>query len=138
MKDDPLYRALPDSFDERVPAIPEPPRIPKTWDIVVMSFLFLLVAVGLLVGVIPKFADVYAQVKVPTVAMAKILFGLSRAVTHHLWIVGPALIVLPWSLGRLRGRGATLARYLIPALAISSWLWGVLVLFHPLIGCTLR
>jgi hypothetical protein len=135
MADDVLHKELPDSFEERVPPpLPTSRPTPHRWGLSVGTFVCLLVAVAALVFIVPKFSVVYVQVKIPVPFMTRILLGLSRVTCANLWIVGILMAFLPWSLGRLRGRWASLASVVVSIGGIATWAWMLVGLFLPLIG----
>jgi hypothetical protein len=133
MKDDVLYRELPDSFDERVPPVQAtaPPKSHR-WDISIGSLVCLLAPTGVLLAFVPKFADVYAQIKVHRPPLTSFLLGLSHFACEHLWLVGIALILIPWSLGRLKGRTASLATVIISILGVAIPIGMLSVICLPL------
>jgi len=135
MRLDALYRELPDSFDERVPA-PQPTPKPtgNRWVLAFGTFIYLLVTAAGLVWLVPKFSEVYDQIKIHVPLMTRVLLGLSRVTGTHLWLVGAVLALVPWGFGRLRGRWATLASILVSIGGIATWAWMMVALFLPLIG----
>ncbi len=135
MKDAALYREPPDSFNERLPA-PPPALPPKRyqWDLSIAAFVFLLLIAAVVVVLVPKFSVVYSQVKIPVPYMTQMLLGLSQVACRHLWLVGIILILVPWGLGRLKGRIASIASLVLPVVGIVTLAWMVVMLFLPTIG----
>lgn len=92
MQDDPLYRDLPDSFDERVsiPEVPPETRPEKkpSW----MPTIVILVYVGLsgvlFLSIVPKFKDVYEQMKVPMPTLTQWLMDVSSLFCAAPWLWG--------------------------------------------------
>ncbi len=104
------------------------------WTNVIGSFLWLILTLFALVRLVPRFSEVYVQVKIQLPPMTKILLGLSRLFEGHLWIGVVLLILLPTASGLFRGRWARFASFLLLVGGCGTWAWMMVALFLPLIG----
>lgn len=137
MKDDPLYRPLPDSFDP--PAVeerPEPPGVSRfSWSLAGPTFLWLSGTLMALWFIVPKFAEVYGAVKVPLPHLTSYLLDVSwAAVRHPVPFVLGALLLSAWA-GTWKGRWRAAARVLLPTALTLTVATIVCALFLPMCGC---
>jgi hypothetical protein len=132
VKDDALDPCLPDSSD--VPELATKDAPPQSFSVAVAleSLILVLIASVVLLYVVPKFAEVYAQTKFALPPLTRILVRTSELVTLHPWILGPFLIAIPFSLCRLGGRDRKLMRGLLPFIAILLGIAVIIALFLPL------
>lgn len=137
MKDDPLFRELPDSFDDRCPAPPTPPPNVRSWDVALTAFVSLAITAGVLMGIVPKFEEVFLQVKVPMPGMTLLLMTWSGIACDWPLLVAFLMTVVPASLQCMKPRWVSIARPLIPILSLMVWAWMAVALFLPL-TCTLE
>ncbi len=137
MKDDPLYRPLPDSFDPPpAPGMaPAPPRVPGfSWSLAGATFLWLAGLMLALWFIVPKFAEVYGQVKVPLPRLTSRLIDVSwAAVRHPVPFVLGVLLLSAW-VGTWKGWWRSGAQVLLPAALAVTVATIVCSLFLPLIG----
>ena len=136
MRDDPLYRPLPDSFDPPPPA-PVAPPVPRartySWCLATSTFLSLAAAAGALWFVVPKFAEVYEQVKIPMPAATLSIVALSRWACDYPWLVVAFIGGFPAWAGSWKGTAKTLGKILLP-LGASVLLAAIgLGTLHPLV-----
>jgi hypothetical protein len=134
MKDDRLYQALPDSFDQRCPAPPGPQRQPRTWGLSLGGALYLAVTTFILMKIVPRFEEVYRQVKIPLPAWTEALLALSRAACAWPWGVYAGILIIPAFLCRLKPRSAAAAQVLMPVFLVLVLGWMLVALFMPLMG----
>jgi len=135
MKNDPLFRALPDSFDERCPEPAAPERKPTSWGISLFAGIYLASIAGILMHVVPKFGEMFRQVKVALPGITCALLAISDAACAVPWLVYPALILLPATVGRLSRKAAARAEVAIIVGFAASVIWIVSALFLPLMSC---
>ncbi|MBI3856320.1 MAG: hypothetical protein HY293_11580 [Planctomycetes bacterium] len=135
MKDDPLFRELPDSFDERVPPPPPPRRL--SWDLGIGALLWLAFPAVALLEIVPRFGEVYRQVKVPMPGITLTAMTLSEAAAACPMALAFLITVASALLTRLSGRGASLARIFLPLLGMVLWIGLLAALFMPLTCCHL-
>ena len=133
MKDDPLFRELPDSFGERVPPPPAPRRL--SWDLGISSLLWLTFPAVALLEIVPKFGEVYRQVKVPMPSITLTAMWLSEAAAVCPLALAFLISVASALLTRLEGRKAAVVRGLLPLLGVALWTWLIAALFMPLSCC---
>ena len=135
MREDPLYRPLPDSFDPPAPATPPPLRRPGfSWCLALLAFLWLGSFTAALWFIVPKFAEVYRQVKVPMGDLTRHALDASRAACRYpcAFLLG-VLLASAWA-GTWKGRWKTAAKLLLPT-ALTITVGAIVVaLFMPLIG----
>ncbi len=131
MKDDPLYRDLPETQDPSATA-PAPPRWNRT--LAVEVFLWFAGVGAALWWIVPRFGEVYAQVKVPMPALTAGLVGLSRLACAYpaAWVF--LALAASFAAGFCPPGRARLARGLIVAMFIASAFWIILALLSPLVG----
>jgi len=134
MKDDPLFRELPDSFEERVPAPPPPPPPVRRWDLALMTLVYFgITAVGLLL-IIPKFDEVFQQVKVPMPSLTLCVVRISSFFRVHPVMFAALMTGIPASIHLWQPRAVSVGRVAIPVLFVVMWGWMVVGLFLPLLG----
>jgi hypothetical protein len=137
MKDDPLFRDLPDSFDERVPPPPPPePRVRK-WDVALSAFTGLIGCAGILMFIAPRFGDIHRQIKVPLPSWTLMVLSLSDLALAYPILTAIVITALPASILAWNARVVALGRVAIPILSFLAWMVMILALFLPLI-CTLE
>jgi hypothetical protein len=134
MKDDALFRALPDSFDQRCPAPGSPRPKPRSWGIALGGAIYLVVTTFILLQIVPRFDEVYRQVKIPLPSATEALLALSRAACACPLLVYALILIVPASLCRLSPKKAALAEVLMPVALVLVLGWIVVALFLPLIG----
>jgi hypothetical protein len=132
MKDDLVFRALPDSFDERCPA--REPQ-PSSWGTSLFAAVYLLSFAGMLIKIVPKFGEVFRQVKVPMPGTTLMLLWISDAACAVPWLVYPMVILLSAAVGRLSKRDASRAQAALSIAFGITALWMVYALFLPLMCC---
>src|SRR5436190_316880 len=123
MKNEPLFRALPDSFDERCPAPVAPVRKATSWGISLFAGIYLASIAGILIHIVPKFGQVFRQVKVALPDMTRALLAISDAACAVPWLVYPAVILLPATVGRLSRKSAARAEVAIIVGFAASVIW---------------
>lgn len=96
-----------------------PPPLRRSGNLAIVAFLGLAATAAVLLAVVPKFADVYVQVKVRLPAMTEFLFDVSAALCAEPWFAALLLISLPGSLSRLNDRQAAVARLVVPAVLVG-------------------
>jgi type II secretory pathway component PulF len=134
MKDDPAFRELPDSFDERVPAPAAPPPPVRRWDLALMTLgYFAVTAAGLMV-IVPKFETVFLQVKIPMPGLTLMVMSLSGFCRAHPLLFAALMTGIPASIHVWQPRAVSIGRVAIPLLFWVMWGWMVVGLFLPLIG----
>jgi hypothetical protein len=131
MKDDPLFRELPDSFDERVPPPPPPePRIRK-WDVSLSTFTGLTGCAGILTFIAPMFGHVFRQMKVPMPGWTLMMMQLSDLALSYPIGLAAVLTALPASIHACSARTVAIGRVAIPILNLIAWGWMIVALFLP-------
>lgn len=134
MKDDPLHRPLPDSFDPPAPT-PVPVRGEEyAWAVAVATFLWLGMSAAALWFVVPKFAEVFEQVKVPLPSLTTALVNASRIACEWPVPVGLGVVVAAFWSGRCKGRCRRAAAVLIPLALTLTVATFFVALFSPLVG----
>ncbi len=134
MKDDPLYRPLPDSFEPPPPPA-APPRKPGfSWCLALSVLLWFGGVLAALWFVVPKFAEVYEQIKVPMPSATLTILALSDLALRGWWAFAPASLALAAWTGTWRGRPATLLRVLVPLAFMATVGFVAFGLFLPLCG----
>jgi type II secretory pathway component PulF len=83
---------------------------------------------------VPKFAEVYGQVKIALPGSTMALVGLSEFLVSHWWVAPLILIATYDVLSRLSPKQAGVARVLIPVVVVAGIAWMIFALFTPLIG----
>ena len=99
-----------------------------------MAVLSLLGASLLLWFVVPRFAEVFEQVKVPLPAPTVRVAALAEFAREFSIGWGAAMILLPLWLYRRRTRWTGIGLVALGALGLSLLVWIPVVLFLPLIG----
>jgi hypothetical protein len=134
MKDDPLFRDLPDSFDERVPPPPPPePRV-RRWDVALSAFTGLIGCAGILMFIVPRFGDVYRQIRAPMPGWTLMVLSLSDLALARPILAAIVITALPASIHAWNARVVALGRVAIPIAGFLAWMWMILALFLPLMG----
>ncbi|HZE97264.1 MAG TPA: hypothetical protein VE981_09565 [Planctomycetota bacterium] len=119
------------------PGLPLPPALPaRTWDwrLALASFLGLSLICGILAAVVPKFAEVFEQVKVSMGSSIETILALSRGVREDVRLLPIGIVVFSIQTGTWTGRRAAIARVLIPVLTILVSGWIVVSLFSPFLS----
>lgn len=136
MNTDRLFRDLPDSFEEpkAVEAPPPPPPSDFAWGLAASTLLWLGGTFGTLWLVVPRFADVFSQVRIQLPPLTMTVVSVSWFVCRLPWIFGGvALAVAAWT-GVWDEKARRAARLLLPlAIALTAFLM-ILALFLPMIG----
>ena len=114
-----------------------PPPIVRKWDVALYTFNGLAVSAEILMGITPKFSEVYRQVKVPMPGSTLTLMTLSDLAMAWPLVVAILMTALPASVHAMSPRAIRIARVAIPLL--SYVVWGVMIcaLSLPLLGCHL-
>jgi len=134
MKDDALFRPLPDSFNERCPAPAAPASNSRPWGLALLAGIYLASLAGIVMHIVPRFGEVYRQVKVPMPGATLALVSLSELALACPWLVYLAVLVLPACVLRVEQRAATrLELAIILGFAVTV-VWVIWALFSPLIG----
>jgi len=134
MKDDALFRELPDSFDERVPPEPPPPAPVRRWDLALATLAYFgATAAGLLL-IVPKFEEVFLQVKVPMLGLTLCVMSISGLCRTHPLLLAIVMTAVPASIHLWHPRAVSAARIVIPLLFFVMWGWMIVSLFLPLCG----
>ncbi|HVE39327.1 MAG TPA: hypothetical protein VNM14_05520 [Planctomycetota bacterium] len=111
---------------------PEPK--PRSWGTALYAALSLASLAGILMKIVPQFAEVYRQVKVPMPGATLILVSLSDMACAVPWLVYPLVVVLPVGLSQLNKRTAWRVRAAI-GLAYGLSAVGILIaIFLPLMS----
>jgi len=132
MKDDPLFRELPDSFDERVPPPAASPPPARSWDLALATLgFFTATAAGLLL-IVPKFDEVFRQVKVPMPGLTLMVTAVSEFCCTHPVLTAIVMTFVPASIHVWHPRAVAIGRVAIPLLFFVMWGWMVVGLFLPL------
>src|SRR5687767_5822765 len=100
-----------------------PPPLPRTRDVAILAFLGLVLTAIVLAAVVPKFGEVFRQVRVPMPGMTLFVMSLSDSILADRWAAALLLVALPASLSRLTPRQASVARILVPAAAVAVLVW---------------
>ena len=131
MKDDPLFRELPDSFDERVPAEPPPPPPVRRWDLALITLAYFGATAAGLMLVVPKFEEVFRQVKVPMPGLTLMVMTLSGYCCAHPLLAAFVMTFVPASIHVWQPRAVSIGRVAIPLLFWVMWGWMTFGLFLP-------
>lgn len=131
MKDDPLFRELPDSFDERVPAPAPPPPRPKRWDVALSVFTGLIGCAGILMVISPFVGHVFRQIKVPMPGWTLMMLNLSEVALAYPILTAILITGLPASVHAWNPRAVAIGRVAIPILSLIAWGWMVVALLLP-------
>jgi hypothetical protein len=83
---------------------------PRSWGTALFAAIYLASLAGVLMKIVPKFSEVFRQVKIPTPVATSLLMTLSDVACAVPWIVYPMVILLPAGLSRLDKRQASVAR----------------------------
>ena len=137
MKDDPLFRELPDSFDERVPqAVPPQPRV-RRWDVAFSVLSGLAGSAFILMRIVPKFGEMFRQVKVPMPSLTLMVMNLSDLACYCPILTAFLITVLTASVHAWHPRAIAIGRYLLPL--VNALVWGgmAFALFLPMMCCSL-
>lgn len=136
MKTDPLYRELPDSFEPPATAAAAAParRSRYSWGLALATFLWLGSAAAALWFVVPRFAEVYEQVKVPMPRVTLALIAASSGACQWPVLVGAAVLVASAWTGRWKGLPKALAKAFLPLALTVTIATLIVALFLPLIG----
>ena len=130
------FRDLPDSFDPPAQAAPSEPKSCRDFagTLAIVTFTWLFGTLVLLWRVVPKFAEVFAEVKAVTPAWTEAVIGCSRAAIQ--WPIAFALlaVVASVSAGLLKGPARKGAIALLPVLIVLTIGGIVGGLFLPLLG----
>jgi len=113
-----------------------PPAIRSTWDwrLAFEAFLGLLLIVAALSTVVPKFGEIYRQVKIALPTRTAVLLDLSRDLTEEIWLVAFAVLAFTLEVGAWRGRKAAITRILIPVGTALVLGWMAFALFEPMLS----
>ena len=131
MKDDPLFRELPDSFDERVPPpAPPPPRL-KRWDVALSVFSGLTGCAGILMVISPVVGHAFRQIKVPLPGWTVMTLSLSEMALAYPILTAILITALPASVHAWNPRAVAIGRVAIPILSLLAWGWMVVALLLP-------
>jgi hypothetical protein len=134
MKNDPLFRELPDSFDERVPEPPPPPPPVRRWPLAFWTLACLgATAAGLLL-IAPRFEEVFRQVKVPMPGLTLAVMSISGFCRAHPILMAFVMTFVPASIHVWHPRAVAIGRVAIPLLFWVMWAWMIVGLFCPLVG----
>jgi type II secretory pathway component PulF len=86
--------------------------------------------------IVPKFSEVYRQVKVPMPGPTELLMTLSDLACAVPWLIYPMVVLLPAALCRLDKRQASAARTAISLTYAISMVGMLIALFMPLLSVT--
>ena len=115
--------------------LPLPPHpVPQSGSLAAAATLSLAIFAAVLVTVVPKFAEVFRQVKIPLPGTTLTLMRLSEFLTSHWWAAVLLLIGVYDALSRLSPKKADVARVLIPVVVVACIGWMTFALFAPLMG----
>lgn len=109
-----------------------PPPTPRSTMVAIVALLGLVLTTVVLVCVVPKFEEVFRQVKVPMPGMTLFLMSLSDSILADRWAAALLLVAVPARLSRLTARQESIARVLVPVVIFASAAWMVSALFQPL------
>ena len=137
MNQDPLFRELPDSFDPPVQVVAPPEskrRRDFAWALTFATGLWLFGTLVAMWRIVPKFVEVFAEVKVPMPGWTEAVVAVSRAVVH--WPVACVVLAVGVSVGAgfLKGPARKAASALLPIVIVLTIGWIAIGLFLPLIG----
>ena len=104
------------------------------WGISLRVTCYQLVVATILVKIVPRFSEVYKQVKIPLPWSTLMLVGVGQAAETYPWVVFPAILLSPVLLCRRSRQAASLSEGVAIVLLGLLLLWMIVALFMPLIG----
>jgi hypothetical protein len=138
MKEDPLYRALPDSFEPPTPpAVPVRRRREYSYGLAFSMLLWWGTVLFTLWRFVPEFARVYAEVKLHLPWVTLIVVGASEIARAYAWGVAPVALGLTVWAGTWKGAAGTAGRLLLPLAYMATLAFLAFALFSP-VGAGVR
>jgi len=117
-------------------AIPRTPSETGKWKLPVTALLCFGLTAAVLMKIVPRFAEVFSQVRVPMPALTLGLLGISRFCCAYPILVALIATGVPASIHVWHPRAVRIARVALPILFFILWGWMIVALFLPL-TCTL-
>ena len=105
--------------------------------LVLMTFVwFAATATGLLL-IVPKFGEVFRQVKVPMPGLTLWVFSIAETCCAYPILLAAVMTAVPASIHAWPPRVVSVGRVAIPVFFLLMWGWMIYGLFLPLVGCHL-
>lgn len=98
------------------------------------ALLFFCVTTSVFILVVPKFAEVFQQVRVPLPRLTLRIFGISGFCGAHPVLVALVSTGVPASVHGWNERAVAIGRIIIPVLFLIMWAWILIGLFLLLTG----
>ena len=111
-----------------------PPPVARSRAVAAAGVLGLAILGGVLVLVVPKFAEVFRQVKVAMPESTLAVISLSEVLISHGWAAPLSLLAVYDFLSRLSPGQDKIARVVVPIVVVVLLGWMLFALFHPLLG----
>lgn len=111
-----------------------PPPLPRSRSVAAAAVLGVAILGAILIALVPKFAEVFRQVRIAIPGSTLALMDLSQFLLANGWLTPLILIAVYDTLSRLPPRQAGIARIVIPILVVAALAWMSFALFQPLIG----